>query len=206
VFAGASRFRSPHSTLKESSAVDASASVPVGVVAVALAIATVTDLRMFKIHNLLTIPLLISGLLYHGLVTGSDGFLSSVLGALFGFGVLALFFLVGGVGGGDVKLLAGVGAWLGLFLTFWLFNVAALAAGLYALVLTILNGRFRETCMNIRLLGHRLMVVGRHLGADEHVEDVVQRSDCRRQLVPFGAMMGVGLLVILLVVCLRPGP
>lgn len=185
---------------------DAPAYVPVGVVAVALAIATVTDLRMFKIHNLLTIPLLISGLLYHGLVTGSDGFLSSVLGALFGFGVLALFFLVGGVGGGDVKLLAGVGAWLGLFLTFWLFNIAALAAGVYALVLTVLNGRFRETWLNIRLLGHRLMVVGRHLGADEQVEDVVQRSDRRRQLVPFGAMMGVGLVVILLVVFLRPAP
>jgi prepilin peptidase CpaA len=186
-------------------AVDAPLVIPVVVVSVAIVIATITDLRSFKIHNLLTIPLLISGLAYHGLVTGQDGFVSSVLGALFGFGVLALFFLVGGVGGGDVKLLAGVGAWLGLFLTFWLFNAAALAAGLYAVVLTVVNGRVRETWMNLRLMGHRLLTVGRHLGTDERVEEVVQRSDRRRQLIPFGAMMGVGLLVILVIVRLRPG-
>jgi hypothetical protein len=59
--------------------------------------------------------------------------------------------------------------------------------------------------MNLRLMGHRLLTVGRHLGTDERVEDVVQRSDRRRQLIPFGAMMGVGLLVILVIVRLRPG-
>ena len=185
---------------------DAPLYIPVVVVSIALLIATITDLRMFKIHNLLTIPLLLSGLAYHGLVTGQDAFVSSLLGALFGFGVLLLFFLVGGIGGGDVKLLAGVGAWLGIFLTFWLFNAAALAAGVYAVVLTVLNGRYRETWMNLRLLGHRMMVVGRHLGTDEQVEEVVQRDDRRKQLIPFGAMMGVGLLAILVIVRFRPSP
>lgn len=182
---------------------DAPLYIPVAVVSIAILIATITDLRMFKIHNLLTIPLLLSGLLYHGLVTGPDGLLSSFFGVLFGFGVLVLFFLVGGIGGGDVKLLAGVGAWLGIYLTFWLFNAAALAAGCYALVLTVLNGRYRETWMNLRLLGHRMMVVGRHLGTDEQVETVAQRDDRRRQLIPFGAMMGVGLLVLLIIVRFR---
>ena len=41
---------------------DAPLSVPVIVVSIAILIATITDQRMFKIHNLLTIPLLISGL------------------------------------------------------------------------------------------------------------------------------------------------
>ncbi len=180
--------------------------VPLAVVSVAVLIAAVTDLRAFKIHNLLTLPLLVSGLAYHWYVGGSDGLLASSLGALFGFGVLFIFFLVGGVGGGDVKLLAGVGAWLGLFLTFWLFNAASIAAGLYALGLIVFNGRVRETWLRLRLMVHRLILLGRHLGPDLQVEEVTRQDNRRRHLIPFGAMMAIGMLVVLLVTQLRATP
>lgn len=178
--------------------------VPVVVVLASVAVATVTDLRTFKIHNRLTLPLLLSGLAYHGIVGGTDALLNSLLGAAFGFGVLFLFYLFGGMGGGDVKLMAGVGAWLGMPLTFWIFNAAAIAAGVYALVLIALNGRFGETRVRFQLMWYRAWAVGRQIGGEDRVESEVRRDDRRQRLIPFGAMMGVGLVAVIVIAWLRP--
>jgi prepilin peptidase CpaA len=124
-------------------------SFPVYVVLAASLIAAVTDVWKFKVHNLLTMPLLLSGLLYHGIVGGQAGLGESFLGVLFGFGVLFVFYLMGGMGAGDVKLLAAAGAWLGMPLTFFVFLASASAAGVYAIVLLLLYGRGRETWINL---------------------------------------------------------
>src|SRR5688572_16454359 len=79
---------------------------PVYVVMTAIVIATITDLRLFKIHNLLTIPLVLSGLVYHAATGGANGLLTSTVGMFTGFGIFFVFFLIGGMGGGDVKLMA----------------------------------------------------------------------------------------------------
>ena len=50
--------------------------------------------------------------------------------------------MLGGVGAGDVKLLAAIGAWLGFTSTLYVFVVAGLAAGAYAVVVLCLRGGF----------------------------------------------------------------
>src|SRR5262245_17143036 len=62
--------------------------VPVAVVVVAVVIAALTDLRSYKVHNALTLPLLVSGLIYHGIVGGAPGLASSAYGAMIGLGLL----------------------------------------------------------------------------------------------------------------------
>jgi prepilin peptidase CpaA len=167
------------------------------VVLVAVIIAAFTDVRSFKIYNALTLPLLASGLVYHGMVGGSGSLLLSVLGMLFGFFIPFLLFLAGGMGGGDVKLMAGVGAWLGLPMTYYVFVGASLAAGLYALALMVAHKRVGETWVNLKILWYRVVAVGRHLGAEDTVETEVRRDDRRQRLVPFAAMVAVGLVATL---------
>jgi prepilin peptidase CpaA len=169
--------------------------LPVGVVIAAVLVTTVTDVREFKIRNLVTLPLLVSGLLYHGLVGGWAGLGSSFLGAVFGFGVLIALYIMGGIGGGDVKLFAAVGAWLCMPLTFYVFIATALAAGVYALAVILLYGTLGETWLNLQILGRRLWAIGRYLGFDDEVETVVRRADRRRRIIPFAAMIAVGTLV-----------
>ena len=59
--------------------------VPIVLVLVAALIAAVTDVWKFKVYNLLTFPLLASGLLYHAIYGGTPGLAGSIVGALAGF-------------------------------------------------------------------------------------------------------------------------
>ena len=79
------------------------------------------DLRTFRLPNAVTLPLILSGLLFNGLSNwGKISFRDAVIGAILGYTFLwllnALYRLIkkqDGIGMGDAKLLAGLGAWLG---------------------------------------------------------------------------------------------
>lgn len=95
--------------------------------------ATVTDLRNRTIPNWLSLTALLVGLAARTYLYGSSGAADAGLGVLIGFAVFLVFFLLGGMGGGDVKLMAAFGAILGreqiLTAAIW----TALAGGLMAL-------------------------------------------------------------------------
>ena len=110
---------------------------------------------------------------------------------------MLVFYILGGMGAGDVKLMAGVGAWLGMPLTFHVFLAASLAAGVYALVLLVVQHGVGETLVHLQLSWLRLAAIGRRLGADSRVEDEVKRDDRHRRLIPFAAMILVGIIAAL---------
>lgn len=171
---------------------------PLAVVLLGAMAAAVTDVWKFKVYNALTLPLIASGLLYHGVSGGWSGLGNSALGLLVGFGALLIPHVMGGMGAGDVKLMAGIGAWLGMPLTLSVFLASALVAGAYALVLVVLQGRLRETILELHLLWLRLTAVSRALAPDDRVETAVKRTDRRARLVPFAAMIAVGIIATLL--------
>ena len=81
------------------------------------AVAMGWDLRTRRIPNLLNVASLGLALAWHASVGGWNGFLFSLGGFATGFGILFVLWLIGGGGGGDVKLMGAVGAWLGPQLT-----------------------------------------------------------------------------------------
>ncbi|MCE9546741.1 MAG: A24 family peptidase [Planctomycetia bacterium] len=168
--------------------------LPLTVALLAASIAAVTDIWKYRVYNVLTIPLLISGLAYHGLAAGGQGIGPSLLGALFGFGVLIVPHLLGLMGAGDVKLMAGVGAWLGLQGTVVAFVVSALVAGLVAVAMIIVRGKFRESWLTLKLIVQRFAAMGVHVGKDDLAETLSTGADRRVRVIPFGAMVPVGVL------------
>jgi prepilin peptidase CpaA len=174
------------------------AATPIAVVVLVSLIAAVTDVWKFKVYNALTLPVFVLGMLYHAYVGGWAGFSHSALGAAFGFGALVLFHLMGGVGAGDVKLLAALGAWLGIELTFNIFIASALATGVYAIFLMLFRQGFADTCINLQIMLLRVTSLGRHLISDDRIEVEVTRDDRRKRLIPFAAMVAVGVFATLL--------
>ena len=118
--------------------------------AVALVTASVTDLRNQRIYNWLTFPLILAGLAAHTVFGGAEGFKFSVAGFGLGFALLAVPYFFGVMGAGDVKLMAGVGAWLGASATAVAFLFTCLAGGVYALgVLATRPGLLKAVFGNI---------------------------------------------------------
>ncbi len=93
----------------------------------------VGDIRTHRIPNYLTLGIALSGLGYQIGLHGLDGAFQGILGLILGFGLLIIPYLLGGMGAGDVKALAALGAWLGPWHTFLLFCYMALAGGIIAL-------------------------------------------------------------------------
>lgn len=104
---------------------------------VTVILAAVTDIHSQRVPNWLTLSATLLAFSLHTYSGGLSGLLFSAAGLAFGFALLIGFYLAGGMGAGDVKLLAAVGAFVGAQQVLWVFLVAALAGGLYALVLLL---------------------------------------------------------------------
>lgn len=105
-----------------------------------LGIATVaayTDHKRGLIPNLITVPAALLGLLLNGLGGGWEGLIVGLQGLALGFGLLLIPCLLGGTGGGDLKLLAAFGAFLGPALVFQVFLYGSVAGGVVALFLLV---------------------------------------------------------------------
>jgi prepilin peptidase CpaA len=173
-------------------------SFPIMLVLAASSIAAVTDVWKFKVYNVLTLPLLAGGLIYHVVDGGRAGLAGSIIGAVVGFSVMIMIYTMGGMGAGDVKFVTALGAWLGLPLTLSVIIAGCIAAGLYALILLVAASSWRETVLNLQILWHRLLSLGRLIGSEDRVEVEVNRLDRRRRLIPFSAMIALGLVATIL--------
>jgi len=92
--------------------------------------AAISDYQTRRLPNWLTVSALATGLAAHTLVNGLAGLGFSLLGFATGFGILLILWLIGGSGGGDVKLMGALGAWLGASLTFHVFVLSAVVAAI----------------------------------------------------------------------------
>ena len=92
--------------------------------------AALIDGRTLRVPNWLTYHFFFGGLVFAFMRGGSPFLVSSLAGALVGLLSLLPLYAIGGMGAGDVKLMAGFGAWLGPWLTAWAF-VSTAVAGAY---------------------------------------------------------------------------
>lgn len=116
------------------------------------AIACAIDLRSRRIPNWLTVGAAVIGIAYHTAVGGSAGLEAAAAGWAVGLAIFFIPFALGGLGAGDVKLVAALGAWLGPAQVVWLALYAGVIGGVLALVVAVSRGYLRQALRNIWLL------------------------------------------------------
>lgn len=116
-------------------------------VTVVLVVAAVIDGAILKVPNWLTFPFIIMGWIHCSIQSGfgfDGGLAFSLLGTFVGMMLLLLLRNRGGMGAGDVKLLAGVGAWLGATTTLWVFAATAIVGGIMGMIMIVKSGQWHK--------------------------------------------------------------
>src|SRR5205085_12182703 len=101
---------------------------------VVLLVATVTDMRSRRIPNWLVFPFLLAGMVVSGVDHGWRGIGSSMAGIALAGAVTGLLWWLRGMGMGEVKLCAAVGAWIGPEQLVTALGGMAITGGLMAVV------------------------------------------------------------------------
>ncbi|MCS7239296.1 MAG: A24 family peptidase [Thermoguttaceae bacterium] len=184
------------STISAHPSLDGALVVPMAawIVTVFLIAGALIDGLALRVPNWLTFPMIFSGWAVGGMVFGWAGLWASILGTLVGLALLIPLYAIGGMGAGDVKLLAGVGAWIGAQHTLWAFVASVLCGGLLALLLAVYRGQFRQFVMNMRLIAAEILFV-------RDVRLLAKlASERKRQaiLLPYGIPIALGCISYLL--------
>jgi len=129
-------------------------------VLIVAALAVAFDLRTRRIPNLLTIGAAAVAVLFAIAYSGFYGMTTALFAWVLGAALFFPFFALGGMGAGDVKLLAALAAWLGPADAVYLATVAAAAGGLIALLVSLFRGYTRQAFSNIWLMLMHWKVVG----------------------------------------------
>jgi prepilin peptidase CpaA len=152
-------------------------------------IGSIQDLRDRRIPNVLCGPAIITGLAMHTAIGGWRGLGDSAFAGLVAGGVSLVFWIAGGMGAGDVKLLTAIGCITGLAPLRMVLIATALAGGLFAIGLSIYHRRLRETLRNVAALvmHHRLK------GLEPHPD--LNLKNARTISMPFALPIAAGCLV-----------
>jgi prepilin peptidase CpaA len=158
--------------------------------------AAVSDLRARRIPNWVTFSIALSGLAQCWTPNHLAGPMQALLGFAAGFAIPFVLFAIGALGGGDVKLLAGVGAWLGPEAAIKIFLLAAIAGMVIVLAQAISQGRTTALFRNSALIALNAAHVG-ELGVENMAESGKACRSVDRPL-PYAVPVLIATLVLIL--------
>lgn len=157
-------------------------------VTVVLILAAVIDGFELKVPNWVTYPFIISGWIYGFAAFGWEGLGWSLLGTVVGLALLLPAYAIGGMGAGDVKLLAGVGAWILVQNTVNSFFVSAVVGALMAVAMVVARRSWKKHQDQFWLILNEIMVIK---NPDKLAEIAAERKP-RMLLLPYGIPIAIG--------------
>jgi prepilin peptidase CpaA len=159
-----------------------------GVFSVLLLVACVTDVRWRRVPNWLVVVLAVLGLAFS---TWIDPWLPGLgrgfAGLALGFSIWIVFYVVGGMGAGDVKLFAAAAAWLGPAGAWRAALVAALLGGVLSVAALLAQRRLREGTERVAIAVSTMSMAP--LGG-------VTPAAERKRYLPYGIALSGGALLV----------
>ncbi|HBV98146.1 MAG: hypothetical protein JL50_00435 [Peptococcaceae bacterium BICA1-7] len=156
-----------------------------------LIICILTDIKSRRVYNNVLLPFLIISLAAGFIAGGWALFLEGVKGFILGLIVFIIPFSRGGIGAGDVKLMAVIGGIKGPVFVVKVFLAGALAGGLIALVFLAAGGQLQSTLS--RLLQTFLSLLGRY-GMRFQADS--RENEAKPVYFPYTLAIGAGVIAV----------
>lgn len=162
---------------------------PIWFVTVALIVAAVIDGWKLKVPNWLTLPMIVGGWVYCGATMGLEGLGWSIAATAVGLALLLPAYAIGGMGAGDVKLLAGVGAWLAAPLTLvYAFCVSALIGGAIAVLMVLYRKAWDKHLSQFWLIANEIWTIR----DPNQLSTIAAGRKSSMLLLPYGIPIAIG--------------
>jgi prepilin peptidase CpaA len=160
-------------------------------VTVTLVVAAVIDGKQLKVPNWLTFPMILAGWVFNTAFFGWEGLGLSLLGTVVGLGLLLPLYAIGGMGAGDVKLLAGVGAWVGGTVTFYAFCLSAIVGGVIAVAMVLCRRSWTKHKNNFLMIVNEIATVG----SPTELATIAAERKSSMLLLPYGIPIAIGTIL-----------
>jgi len=154
-----------------------------------LLICMFTDFRTRRIPNKVVLPAMVFGLIWNTMWHESHGFLFSLAGLAMGAALFLIPFVLGGLGAGDVKLLAAVGALKGAAFVFAAFLGTGVVGGLITVIILLKEKKTLATLKRIGLCLYILAATRFRING----LDTLERKEFATAF-PYGLAIGIGSL------------
>ena len=165
---------------------------PIWVVSLTLIVAAVIDGVKLKVPNWITFPMIISGWVYSATCVPGypwwEGLLYSLLGMMVGLALLLPAYAIGGMGAGDVKLLAGIGAWVWYKDTLYAFAISAIVGGLIAVLMVVLRRGWFKHQSQFWMICNEILTVK----DPEKLAAIAAERKPSMMLLPYGIPIAIG--------------
>jgi prepilin peptidase CpaA len=155
------------------------------VLSIVLCLSLIADIKKGKIYNWITLPAIVLGLGLSVILYKWGGLKSSAIGLGVGFGAFLIIYLfLGGLGGGDVKLMGAIGAISGYPFILGVMFYSILVGAIMAIAKVIWKKKFLKTTKNV--LWYFLSRVSRFHFAKTHLDPKEQDT------IPFSIAIVLG--------------
>ncbi|WP_425617432.1 prepilin peptidase [Anatilimnocola sp. NA78] len=166
----------------------------VWLVTVVLILAAVIDGFELKVPNWVTFPFILSGWVYSGVAFGWEGLAWSLGGTVLGLLLLLPAYAIGGMGAGDVKLLAGIGAWIYASQLLYSFAIAVIVGAVLAVAMVLIRGEWKKHKDQFFMILNEIMVIRN----PEQLAQIAAKRKPTMMLLPYGIPITIGTIVYFL--------
>ena len=160
----------------------------VKLVSIVLVVAAWIDGKELRVPNWITFPMVLAGLAYCTVTGGLTGLGEGLLGMVVGLACLLPLYAVGGMGAGDVKLMAGIGAWLGWQVTWYAFCVSAVVGAVMAVAMVLFKGNFKKHYENFQMI----LIEWMQIRDPKKLSAIAAERKPRMMLLPYGIPICIG--------------
>ncbi len=170
---------------------------PYWVVTLFVIVAAYIDGKELRVPNKITFPMIIAGWIYSMVAYGmaGEGWMVglgwSLAGTAVGLATLLPAYAIGGMGAGDVKMMAAIGAWVYCATTFYAFCVSAVVGAILAVFMILFSGQGKKHWNQFFFIFNEIMTVRN----PETLSEIAAERKSSMRLLPYGIPIAIGTVI-----------